>query len=213
MNKQLSKYEIFALKALKSANRLEREPNDVILDCRRAVTAMLQHFCIIDCGLTEKSHQFKDPWRYLTHDKKNSFFWGTNKKADNTFQQDKHLVYKDIHAKFREIKDVRKSIDYQHEDKEMEFAELIRSTLKHALRLYFNDIMAYSISDFPELKEFPKSISKYLFKKDTEEAKAYKEEFKSWKNMSSYVLRSIDITSYVSLYYNYKASSTQINEF
>lgn len=93
---ELSEHEIVLVEELHSAMRSEREPKDILKDCRSAIAALLNHFCLVDCKVKKTSPDAKNTWYYLTN-RDNSFFWGENPRSFQTFNKEQLDVYKNIH--------------------------------------------------------------------------------------------------------------------
>jgi hypothetical protein len=101
---KLSDYELIVLEQLYSASRLEREPKDVVNDCREDTTVLLKHFCLYDCNIKENSQDFRNYWGYLM-DFETNFFYGKNHNTKNTFIASKKDIYIQIYKFVKLIKE------------------------------------------------------------------------------------------------------------
>jgi hypothetical protein len=158
---KLSDYELIVLEQLYSASRLEREPKDVVNDCREATTALLQHFCLYDCNIKEDSQDFRNYWGYLT-DFDTSFFYGKKQAAKNSYQTLKKEAYTTIQINIKIIKNQRKHQSYKRGKNDKDDAMQVFLTLKKVCKLYFNDIRDYKYQDVENLPETFSDLFKSL---------------------------------------------------
>ncbi len=158
---KLSDYELIILEQLHSASRKEREPKDVINDCRDATTAMLQHFCLYDCGLKEDSKEFKKSWGYLTYD--HSFFHGEYPNTKLTYKSSKKNIYIKIRYGIKKIKDARQGLAYKKKVSDKDGANLILLTLKEICKYYFHEIRNYQLKSIKNIpKQYHDSLESML---------------------------------------------------